>query len=186
LRNNQFGNDWDEYIRRIEGARPAPVALGITDYFALRGYKELLKRRQAGALQAVKLLFPNVELRLTIETKERQGINLHLLVCPDDSAHVARVEEKLTQLRFRYDDDWYPCTDDGLRRLGRAHRGDVGLPDEAALQEGASQFKVELSDVRRLFDEDPWIHSNVCVRSSHHARVGAGSGTEDGRATRPG
>ena len=82
LRNNQFGNDWDEYIRRIEGAQPAPVALGITDYFTLRGYKELLKRRQAGALQAVKLLFPNVELRLTIETKERQGINLHLLVCP--------------------------------------------------------------------------------------------------------
>lgn len=163
LRNNQFGSDWDGYIRRIDAAEPAPVALGITDYFTLRGYKEVLKRRQAGALQAVRLLFPNVELRLTIETKERQGINLHLLVCPDDSDHVARVEEKLAQLRFRYDSDWFPCTDDGLRRLGRAHRGDAALPDEAALQEGANQFKVELTAVRKLFDEDSWIRGNVLV-----------------------
>ena len=82
LRNNQFGSDWDGYIRRIEAAQPPPVALGITDYFTLRGYKEVLKRRQAGALHAVKLVFPNVELRLTIETKDRQGINLHLLSLP--------------------------------------------------------------------------------------------------------
>lgn len=163
LRNNQFGNDWNGYIRRIEAAQPAPVALGITDYFTLRGYKEVLKRRQAGALQPVKVLFPNVELRLTIETKDRHGINLHLLVCPDDADHVSRVEEKLAQLRFRYRDDWFPCTDDGLRRLGRAHRGDTALPDEAALQEGANQFKVELSDVRKLFDEDAWIRANVLV-----------------------
>ena len=114
LRNNQFGGDWDAYIRRLEEGRPAVSALGITDYFTLRSYKEILLRRRGGALLSVPLVFPNVELRLTIETKERQGINLHLLVCPDDADHVARVEEKLAQLRFRYRDDWFVCTDDGL------------------------------------------------------------------------
>ncbi len=44
-------------------------------------------------------------MRLTIETRERQGINLHLLVYPDDPDHVSRAEEKLAQLCFRYRDD---------------------------------------------------------------------------------
>lgn len=105
LRNDQFRGDWDGWIRRIEAAQPAPIALGISDYFTLRGYTEVLRRRQAGALASVALVFPNVELRLTIETKDRQGINLHLLVCPEEADHVARVEEKLAQLRFPYRDD---------------------------------------------------------------------------------
>lgn len=163
LRNNQFGPDWDAYIKRIESARPIVSALGITDYFTLRSYKEVLRRRKDGALASVPLVFANVELRLTIETKERQGINLHLLISPDDVDHVSRVEEKLSQLRFRFRDDWFICTDDGLRRLGRAHRGDVSLPDEAAIQEGANQFKVGLSAIRKLFDEDPWVNRNVLV-----------------------
>jgi len=163
LRNDQFGNDWEGYIRRIEEAQPPVFALGVTDYFTLRAYKEVLRRRQAGALQSVPLIFPNVELRLTIETKERQGINFHLLVCPDDSDHVKRMEEKLAQLRFRYRNDWFLCNDDGLRRLGRAHRGEASLEDEAALQEGANQFKVELGEVRKLFDEGQWMRDNVLV-----------------------
>jgi len=163
LRNDQFGGDWDGYLSAIEQARPAPIALGVTDYFTLRGYKEVLRRRRAGALPSVELLFPNIELRLTIETKDRQGINLHLLVCPNDSDHVRRVEEKLSQLRFRYRDDFFPCTDEALIRLGRAHRGDASLADHNALQEGANQFKVELSDVRKLFDEDAWVRANVIV-----------------------
>jgi predicted ATPase len=163
LRNNQFADDWDAYIKRIEEARPAVSALGITDYFTLRSYKEMFRRRQAGALQSVPLVFPNIELRLTIETKDRQGINLHLLVCPDDPNHIDRIEEKLAQLRFRYRDEWFICSDEGLRRLGKACRGDASLPDEAAIREGANQFKIELSDVRKLFDEDPWIRNNILV-----------------------
>jgi energy-coupling factor transporter ATP-binding protein EcfA2 len=161
LRNDQFRGDWDGYVRRIEAAQPAPVALGITDYFTLRGYKEVLRRRQAGALASVAVVFPNVELRLTIETKDRQGINLHLLVCPDDADHVARIEEKLAQLRFRYRDEWFPCSDDGLKRLGLAHRNDGSLTDERTLAEGANQFKVELSELRRLHDEDSWVRNNI-------------------------
>lgn len=163
LRNNQFGSDLDDYIKRIEETIPTAVALGVTDYFTLRGYKEVMRRRQAGALQSVPLVFPNIELRLTIETKNRQGINLHLLVCPDDPDHVVRMEEKLSRLCFKGRDDLFSCTDDSLRRLGRVHRGDANIPDEVAMQEGANQFKVDLNDVRGLFEQDPWIRNNVLV-----------------------
>jgi len=75
LRNDLFGGDWNAYVRKIEQAEPAPVVLGVTDYFCLRGYNELRKRQREGALPNI-LLFPNIELRLTIETERRQGINL--------------------------------------------------------------------------------------------------------------
>jgi len=163
LRNDQFGGDWEGYIARIEGADPAPVALGITDYFSVRCYKEVRRRRNAGALRDVALIFPNIEIRLTIETRDRHGINLHLLVSPEDPDHVTRIEEKLGQLRFPYGADRYACTEDGLKRLGRAHRGDPELPDEAALAEGANQFKVELSEIRELWQGDPWFRSNVLI-----------------------
>jgi energy-coupling factor transporter ATP-binding protein EcfA2 len=163
LRNNQFGDDWDGYFQRIAEASPAPVALGITDYFSLRCYKEFVRRRPPGALPTVALVFPNIELRLTIETKDRQGINLHLLVSPDDPDHVGRIEEKLAGLRYKYRDDWYTCTDDGLKRLGRAHKNAPDLKDELALADGANQFKIELGKLRELYETDPWIRSNVLV-----------------------
>jgi hypothetical protein len=60
LRNDQFGGDWAAYFLAIEKANPPVVALGITDFFTLRGYKELLRRRNdRGGVQSIPLIFPN-------------------------------------------------------------------------------------------------------------------------------
>jgi energy-coupling factor transporter ATP-binding protein EcfA2 len=163
LMNDQFGGDWDAFFRAIELAVPQPAALGIADYFTLRAYKEFKGRRLAAQLPTVELVFPNVELRLTTETRTGKGINLHLLVSPDDPDHVITMEEKLSRLTFRYLNMQFPCSDDGLRRLGREQPGKYSLPDEAALKEGAAQFKVELSEVRALFEKDAWVRANVLV-----------------------
>ena len=117
----------------------------------------------AAQLPTVELVFPNIELRLTTETRTGKGINLHLLVSPDDPDHVITMEEKLSRLTFRYLDMQFPCSDDGLRNLGRAQPGKQSLSAEAALKEGAAQFKVELSEVRALFQKDAWVRANVLV-----------------------
>ncbi|HEX9402596.1 MAG TPA: hypothetical protein VF912_21045, partial [Anaeromyxobacter sp.] len=83
LRNDQFGGDWDAYLKALEAAKPAVAVLGVTDYFTLSGYKALKQRQTTGAIPGI-LLFPNIELRLTIETDKKKAINLHLLVSPDD------------------------------------------------------------------------------------------------------
>ncbi|MGH7437281.1 MAG: TrlF family AAA-like ATPase [Polyangiaceae bacterium] len=163
LRNDQFGGDWDAYFRQIAAAAPAPVALGITDYFTMRGYKEFIRRRPEGELPSVALVFPNIELRMTIETKTKQGINFHLLVSPEDPEHVRRIEEKLMALRYKFANDWYPCADESLKRLGRAHRRDASLSDEAALADGANQFKMEFEELRGWFQSDAWLQANVLV-----------------------
>lgn len=163
LFEDAFKNDWDGYFGAISAAEPRPVALGITDYFTLRAYKEFRARRPPGAFPWVRLIFPNIELRLTLQTKDGNGVNLHLLVSPDDPEHVGRMEESLSKLSFDFQGNPYDCNDEGLRRLGRAVRGNPKLEDEAALKEGAGQFKIDLSAIRRLFKDSEWLRSNVLV-----------------------
>lgn len=163
LLNDQFGDDWPGYFAAIESARPEPVALGITDYFSLRAYKAFVANRPAGSCPSVQVVFANVELRLSLQTKDGAGVNLHLLVSPDQEDHVSRMEEALSSLSFRFRGNPYPCSDEGLKRLGRAHSNDEKLPDEPALKAGANQFKAELKDVRTLIESSEWLRDNIIV-----------------------
>lgn len=160
--NDQFRGDWAGYMQAIGSALPPVAVLGITDYFTLRGYKAYLEEQQKRPIPSVSLAFPNVELRLPIQTRAGQGINLHLLVCPDDPNHVRLIEEKLARLTFPYLGEPFPCTEAGLIRLGRAHEPSQKLDEDAAIEIGANQFKVAWSDIQLLF-QDEWIRANVLV-----------------------
>lgn len=162
LFEDQFGGDWSGYLAAIESAEPAPSALGITDYFTLRGYKEFLDRAAASPLSSVALVFPNIEMRLTVNTRRGGAINLHLLFSPEDPDHVAKIEASLSRLLCPYNRRQYQCTDAGLIDLGRACTRNLSLPDDAALREGAKQFKAEFSDILGLF-EDEWMRDNALI-----------------------
>ena len=56
---------WDRYIDELEKIHDVD-AIGITDYFCIEGYKQILEYRKLGRLQNFKLIFPNIELRLNI------------------------------------------------------------------------------------------------------------------------
>src|ERR1700722_5397716 len=79
LFNDQFRSDWEGYFAAIESASPVIEALGVTDYFSIGCYRQVRERCQAGRLPNVKLLFPNVEMRLDLATEKKRSINLHLL-----------------------------------------------------------------------------------------------------------
>ena len=98
---------------------------------------------------------------MTTETRKGAGINLHLLVSPDDPDHVTKMEDRLSNLQFLFDGEWYRCSEEAIMRLGRTYKGDKKLPESAALSEGANQFKIELGKLRELFDSDPWLQANV-------------------------
>jgi len=155
LLSDQFQGDWDAYLSRIEAASPPIEALGVTDYFCIRTYQHVRKRRAAGALPGVVLLFPNVEMRLNIGTDRNKGINVHLLFSPEHPEHEAEIERLLSHLAFQFEERKYACTLTDLVRLGRAF--DASLTDQsAALRAGANQFKADLSGVRELC-QDTWF-----------------------------
>ena len=78
-----FGG-WDEYVAELEKISDVAV-LGITDYFTIDGYKEVLHLRTKGRLQNFTLVVPNIELRLNIFIPKRSSgeqqrrLNLHVI-----------------------------------------------------------------------------------------------------------
>lgn len=80
-RNNQYSgaDPWEDFLTKIEQSDPPIRALGITDYCGIDRYLDTVAKQRDGRLSGIGLIFPNVEFRLSIETKKGAGINLHLL-----------------------------------------------------------------------------------------------------------
>src|ERR1700678_3369938 len=171
--NNQFkGSDaWTNYLTALETSTPRIEAIAVTDYYVTDTYEEMLRQRLAGRLPDVRLVFPNIEVRLDVA--ERSGfVNLHLLVSPEDPDHLIEVRRILTRLQFNAHSDRFDCTREELIRLGK--RSDSMITDdESALAHGATQFKVNFAQLREVFSESDWAKKNILIGVAG----GAGDGT---------
>ena len=181
--NDQFGGPqvWDQYLSRIEQATPAVQALGVTDYWTLDRYRDVLAHKAAGRLAGVALIFANVELRLAIRTASGAPLNAHLLISPDDPEHVARAEGFLAQLTFDAYGEHFCCTREDLMRLGRAHETGPHT-DEHALLVGAEQFKVSPSDISDVLNAT-WAQENILIAVAGASNDGTSGLQKDGSMT---
>jgi len=163
LLNDQFGsgNPWGSYLTTLEALAPKIEAIGVTDYYVTDTYEELIRQKAAGRLPDVKLIFPNIEVRLDVAAKSG-FVNLHLLISPEDPNHLAELRRFQTRLQFHAHGDSFDCTRDGLIRLGR--RADPQIVDDrAALAHGATQFKVNFAELRKAFSESDWAKKNILI-----------------------
>ncbi|HET7436186.1 MAG TPA: AAA family ATPase [Thermoanaerobaculia bacterium] len=177
LLNDQFGSNWESYLTRIEEQSPVVEALGVTDYFCISTYRAVRKYKAAGRIAGVQLLFPNVEMRLDIKTAKQKPINIHFLFSPGDPHHENEIERILAQLTFEFEERNYRCSLADLADLGRAVSKET-LDDQAARRAGASQFKVTLADLRRLFRTESWMRQN-CLVAVAGAKGDGTSGLQD-------
>jgi hypothetical protein len=163
LLNDQFGggNPWGTYLTTLETLTPKIEAVGVTDYYVADTYEEVVRQQNAGRLADVKLIFPNIEVRLDVAAKTG-FVNLHLLVSPEDPNHLAEFQRILTRLQFQAYNDSFDCTRDGLIRLGK--RADATIKDDReALAHGATQFKVSFAQLRKVFSESDWARKNILI-----------------------
>jgi hypothetical protein len=161
--NNQFGsgNPWDSYLTTLEALRPKIEAVGVTDYYVTDTYEEVIRQQNAGRLPDVKLIFPNIEVRLDVAAKTG-FVNLHFLVSPEDPNHLAELRRILTRLQFQAYADRFDCTRDDLIRLGKRANPTI-QDDRAALAHGATQFKVNFEQLRKVIGESDWAKKNILI-----------------------
>lgn len=182
---DRFGQNWEEYLSKIEHSSPRLRALGVTDYFCIGTYKKAREFKASGRMPDVELLFPNVEIRLDIKTDKARAINMHLLFSPDDPNHEKEIARLLGQLHFEFRERTYSCTPSQLAELGRAFN--PAVTDETAAQKaGTNQFKTTLTDLRRLFRTERWLRNNclVAVAGSSNDGTSGLQGDDSYAATR--
>ncbi|WP_316399229.1 TrlF family AAA-like ATPase [Bradyrhizobium sp. 33ap4] len=162
--NNQYrGADaWEKFLAQLEASSPRIRALGITDYYSIDVYEQVVARRKSGRLSDVDLIFPNVELRYGIGAASGAPINFHLLVSPDDPEHVEQIRRFLRSLTYTAYGQPFRCERSDLIRLGRAHDKTI-TDDDAAFAVGANQFKVNPDELRTEWKRSPWVQDNVLI-----------------------
>lgn len=134
---NEFGNDWDKYVQSLFKSAIANniVAIGITDYFTIDGYKKLLidylgdddklnslfTPAEVSVIKNI-TIFPNVEFRLkTIVNRSR--INYHIIFSNEVS--IEDIEENfLHEIEFVY--EGLPFDTPNKRKLKRRNLEEHG------------------------------------------------------------
>lgn len=174
---NEFG-DWEEYLSAVETQTEVTV-IGVTDYYSITNYERMLRERAKGRLSNIDLLIPNIEFRITPQTGKNKGINLHLLVSPDDPAHVTRINEALGRLTFKFREGTYSCLPDQLCRLGREFNPII-REDHVALSTGVNQFKIDFTTIREWLNREPWLKRNSLIAVAAGSDDGASGLRDDG------
>ncbi len=178
--NDQFkGADrWEQYVAALETAAPTICAIGVADYYSSETYQRVYDAKQHGRLPSCHLLFPNIEMRLAIGTTKGKGVNLHLLVSPEDPNHLTELKRFLSRLTFSAYEDSFSCCTDDLIRLGQ--RFDPKLTDPtAALRRGSEQFKISFDQLKQVYKDSSWAQQNILIAVAGNESDGT-SGIRDG------
>lgn len=119
--NNEFGDDWDGYVKNLfqKALEKEIVAIGITDYFLVEGYKklrehylsnekklkELFTQTEIEQISQI-LVIPNIEFRIDKlvighggnDLKWNRKVNCHLLL--SDDIPISAIEALLSDIKF--------------------------------------------------------------------------------------
>ena len=166
--NNQFPTtangelDWDAYISQLEKLSDI-VAVGITDYFSIDGYKKVRAYKQGGRLRNLSLVLPNIELRLNNVVYTSGGdqkpkrLNFHVLFSECLAPEVIE-EHFVTQLKFNYrgtpqaENEIWNTSRKQIEDLGRRIRKEQPTFTGSDFAIGCTVVTVDVNDVKKLLE----------------------------------
>jgi ABC-type lipoprotein export system ATPase subunit len=181
--NNHFeGSDenekWSNYIEALKTIRNISV-LGITDYYSIEGYLRVRSEFDSGNIPNIDQVLANVELRVDVRTDAGRPLNLHIIFHPDI---VASLESRFfTELKFKVGADTrpYKCTRGDLTELGKEILGESEVEDHVAYAKGVEQFKVNLTDLEELFQNDQELRKKAFIIVPNNSNDGNSGLRED-------
>ena len=163
--NCEFGNDFDEYVKQLfkKALENNIVAIGITDYFTIEGYKKLKneyldkdeKLKRLGfseeEINKVKniLILPNIEFRLN-KLVGRNRINFHVIFSNEVS--INDIEENfLRTIEFVY--EGAPQNEDEKRSLSISSLQSLGERLKREDNEFRSKVNIEVGMMNAVVDD---------------------------------
>ena len=166
---------WDNFYTSIadyigNGSEPlrSICAIAITDYLSIDNYLKVCADKRLP--DSVKLVFPNVELRMTPIASD-SPINIH---CLFDPSIVGELEGRFfANLKFEYNHNKYSATKSELIRLGHDFQRDQSLSDEEALKIGLSQYVISLETLSDVFKYNPQLKEKTIIVVSNRSSDGA-------------
>ena len=159
--NNQFRDDWEEYLATIESQQDVKV-LGVTDYLTITNYSKLKQFKDQGRIPNIDLLIPNIEFRLSPPSERGTAVNIHFLISPDDPKHENEIKNALGNLNLEFNENLYSCAPERLIALGKDFNNDI-KDNNVALSEGVNQFKIGFSVLKDWFNREKWLNKNSIV-----------------------
>jgi hypothetical protein len=163
--------DWEQYLSAIESIADLQV-LGITDYFSVAGYREVMKFKNAGRLSNIALVLPNVELRLNnlvYRNKDEQEpprrLNLHVIFS-EEVAPDAIEEHFLRQLRFNYvgvpqgKNEVWNASRAQIEELGKKIKKEQHTFIGSDFEVGCTVVTVDVNDVKDALENRPSVFKN--------------------------
>lgn len=154
---------WDNFYNTIndyigDGTEPTRniAVIGITDYLSIDNYIKVVKDKRLP--EAVKLVLPNIELRLSSMGKN-SPVNIHCIFNPEI---VGELENRFfAKLIFNDGTRSYNATKSELKALGKSIEEDCD--DIRAYRLGLSRFLIDVKDLRKLFEDDKGLRRNTII-----------------------
>lgn len=180
IKNDQFEGSciedkWNNYYDAIssyigDGSDPLKriEVIGITDYLSIDNYLKVVAEKRIP--DAVSLILPNVELRM-VPIAKSSPINIH---CIFDPEIVDELKERFfSKLTFSFNGSSYSASHDELVRLGMDFKGNQNLSKDAAYEAGISQFVLEFSSLKSVFEADSKLRDHCIIVVSNSSSDGA-------------
>ncbi|WP_075809015.1 TrlF family AAA-like ATPase [Raoultella ornithinolytica] len=167
---NQYNNDWEAYLTKIESFGEEIAVIGVTDYCTITGYERLRTYKDEGRISNIIDIFPNIEFRITPQTEKDKGVNIHIIINPEDPRHIEHIKSALGRLHFNYQDQKFSCTDAQLADLGLRFGG--ASSPQKNLRDGINQFKPSFETFRDWYKNETWMNKNSIVVASNNSGDG--------------
>ncbi len=104
--NNQFNGvgteeKMENYLKELEQSELEVI--GLTNYFCINGYEQIMQCKAQGRISNIKTILPNIEFRLSQPNKQDDSINIHVIF--SDKLGVEKIREFLGRLALVSTDD---------------------------------------------------------------------------------
>ena len=166
---NRFYSTISDYIGDGNDPMKAICAIAITDYLSIDNYFKVCNDRRLP--DCVKLVFPNVELRISPVTTS-SPINIH---CLFDPSIAGELEDRFfSRLRIDYNGGTpYSAKKSELIRLGRVFLNNPNASDDQAYIAGLNQYVISVDTLADIFKKDHELREKTIIVVSNKSNDGA-------------